>query len=141
LSQAEEASAPDPAAAPVAPNIALSDLQEAWALTVLPAVEERGGIPTAAVLREAHPTDLHGDTLTLAFPPTAKFHLDQAREPKNTTLLVDALYDVTGRRLEVSFELGDEVEAAPAATAEEPAGEDEILGILTDELGAREREA
>jgi len=142
LSQGEEApAAAAPAPPPAAPNIALSDLQEAWALTVLPAVEERGGIPTAAVLREAHPSDLHGDTLTLAFPPTAQFHLDQARDPKNATLLVDALYDVTGRRLEVSFELGDAPEAPAPAAAEEPAGEDEILGILTDELGARERES
>jgi DNA polymerase-3 subunit gamma/tau len=142
LSQAEKAPAPATASAPpAAPNIALSDLQEAWALTVLPAVEERGGIPTAAVLREAHPADLSGDTLTLAFPATAQFHLDQAREPKNATLLADALYDVTGRRLEVSFELGDEAEPTPAAAAEEPAGEDEIQRIFTDEMDAREREA
>jgi DNA polymerase-3 subunit gamma/tau len=138
--QPAAAPAPETPKAPTAPNIALSDLQEAWALTVLPAVEERGGIPTASVLREAHPTDLHGDTLTLAFPATAQFQLDLAREPKNATLLVDALYDVTGRRLEVSFELGDEAEAAPAAAVEEPASEDEILGIFTDELDARERE-
>src|SRR5579862_5641734 len=141
LSQAERAPAPAAAPPPAAPNIALSDLQEAWALTVLPAVEERGGIPTAAVLREAHPSGLHGNTLTLAFPPTAQFHLDQAKESKNATLLADALYDVTGRRLELAFELGDEAEPAPAAAAEEPAGEDEILGIFTDELDAREREA
>jgi DNA polymerase-3 subunit gamma/tau len=133
---------PAPAAAPpAAPNIALTDLQEAWALTVIPAVEERGGIPTASVLREAHPAGLDGDTLTLAFPATAQFQLDLARDPKNATLLADALYDVTGRRLEVAFELGD----APVATAppavEEPAGEDEILGIFVDDLGAREREA
>jgi DNA polymerase III subunit gamma/tau len=141
LSQAQEAPAAAVPSSPAAPNIALADLQEAWTHTVLPAVEERGGIPTASVLREAHPADLHGDTLTLAFPAAAQFELDLAREPKNATLLVDALYDVTGRRLEVSFELGDEPEAAPAAAAEEPAGEDEILGIFTDELGARERES
>ena len=78
--QAEsEAPAPPP---PAAPNIALSDLQEAWALTVLPAVEERGGIPTASALREAHPADLTGDTLTLAFPPTAQFQLDARAGPE-----------------------------------------------------------
>ena len=128
--------------APVAaPNIALTDLQEAWAHTVLPAVEERGGIPTASILREAHPAGLQGDTLTLAFPSTAQFQIDQARDPKNATLLVDALYDVTGRRLEVSFELGDEPETVAPVAPEEPAGEDEILGIFTDELDARERES
>ncbi|MDX6482081.1 MAG: polymerase subunit gamma/tau, partial [Gaiellaceae bacterium] len=130
-----------PPAPPAAPNIALTDLQEAWAHTVLPAVEERGGIPTASVLREAHPTGLHGDTLTLAFPATAQFQLELARDPKNATLLADALYDVTGRRLEVSFELGDAQPAPVPAAPEEPAGEDEILGIFTDELDARERES
>ena len=138
--QPRAAAAPAPATTPAAPNIALTDIQEAWAHTVLPAVEERGGIPTASILREAHPSDLHGDTLTLEFPPTAQFHLDQARDPKNATLLVDALYDVTGRRLEVSFELGDAGEPVPVAAPEEPAGEEQILGIFTDELDARERE-
>ena len=74
---------------------------------------------------------MSGDTLTLAFPATAQFQLDLARDPKNATLLADALYDVTGRRLEVAFELGDAREAP--LPAEEPAGEDEILGIFTDE--------
>jgi DNA polymerase-3 subunit gamma/tau len=132
-------SAPPPA--PAAPNIALEDLQEAWARTVLPAVEERGGFPTASALREAHPTGLSGDTLTLAFPPTAQFQLTLARDPKNATLLADALYDVTGRRLELLFELGEEREAVVAAGPEEPAGEDAILGIFTTELDARERES
>jgi DNA polymerase-3 subunit gamma/tau len=141
LSQAEEAPATPAVTPTAAPNIDLTALQEAWALTVLPAVEERGGIPTAAVLREAHPSELQGDTLTLAFPPAAQFHLDQAREPKNATLLADALYDVTGRRLEVSFELDAEREAEAPAAPEEPAGEDTILGMLTDELDARERES
>jgi hypothetical protein len=133
------AAVPPPAAAP---DLELSQLQEAWSHTVLPAVEERGGIPTASLLRDAHPSDLHGDTLTLAFPPTAQFHLDQAREPKNATLLADALYDVTGRRLEVSFELGDEAAVATAvAEPEEPAGEEQILDLLKNELDARERES
>ena len=128
-------------AAVAAPNVALTDLQEAWAHTVLPAVEERGGIPTASILREAHPAGLQGDTLTLEFPPAAQFQLDQARDPKNATLLMDALYDVTGRRLEVSFELGAEHKAAAPAAPEEPAGEDTIMGIFTNELDARERES
>ena len=74
---------------------------------MLPAVEERGGIPTASLLREAHPAELAGDTLTLEFPATAQFHRSLAEDPKNATVLADALYDVTGRRLEVSFELGE----------------------------------
>ena len=123
-----------------APALELSQLQEAWARTILPAVEERGGIPTASLLREAHPADLSGDTLRLEFPPTAQFHLDLARAPKNAGLLADALYDVTGRRLELVFELGEARESA-AATEEEPAGEERILELLKETFDAQERDS
>jgi DNA polymerase-3 subunit gamma/tau len=138
--EAEPAPEPEPVPVPVgAPALELSQLQEAWARTVIPAVEERGGIPTASLLREAHPADLSGDTLTLEFPPSAQFHLDLARDPKNANLLADALYDVTGRRLELAFELG-EAREAPAAD-EEPAGEERIFELLQETLDARERES
>jgi DNA polymerase III subunit gamma/tau len=138
----EPALEPAPQRVPVpvgAPALEISQLQEAWARTVLPAVEERGGIPTASLLREAHPADLSGDTLTLEFPPTAQFHLDLARNPKNASLLADALYDVTGRRLELVFEVG-EARVAPAAD-EEPAGEDEFVEQFTEMFDARERDS
>jgi DNA polymerase-3 subunit gamma/tau len=138
---AEPEPAPESRPVPVpvgAPALELSQLQEAWARTVLPAVEERGGIPTASLLREAHPAELNGDTLTLEFPPSAQFHLDMARDPKNADLLVDALYDVTGRRLELVFGLG-EAREAPAAD-EEPAGEEQFLELLKETFDARERE-
>jgi hypothetical protein len=131
---------PQPVPVPVgAPALELSQLQEAWARTVLPAVEERGGIPTASLLREAHPADLTGETLTLEFPPSAQFHLDLAREPKNADLLGDALYDVTGRRLELVFELGEARETP--AVEEEPAGEERILELLKETFDAEERES
>jgi DNA polymerase III gamma/tau subunit len=130
---------PQPVPVPVgAPALELSQLQEAWTHTVLPAVEERGGIPTASLLREAHPAELSEDTLTLEFPPTAQFHLDLARDPKNASLLADALYDVTGRRLALLFELGEAREAP--GTEEEPAGEETILELLKETFDARERE-
>jgi DNA polymerase III subunit gamma/tau len=137
---AETPPKPDPVPVPVgAPALELSQLQEAWIRTVLPAVEERGGIPTASLLREAHPAELSGDMLTLEFPPSAQFHLDLVREPKNADLLADALYDVTGRRLELLFELG-EAREAPAAN-EEPAGEEEFVDLFTETFDARERES
>ena len=123
-----------------APSLELTQLQEAWARTVIPAVEERGGIPTASLLREAHPAELSGDTLTLEFPPSAQFHLDLVRDPKNAGLLAEALYDVTGRRLELAFELG-EAREAPAAIDEEPAGEERILELLKETFDAEERES
>jgi DNA polymerase-3 subunit gamma/tau len=135
---------PEPRPAPVpvpagAPGLELTQLQEAWARTVLPAVEERGGIPAASLLREAHPAELSGDTLTLEFPPSAQFHLDMARDPKNADLLADALYDVTGRRLEVAFELGEARETS--ATEDEPAGEEEFVSQFQQTFDTRERES
>jgi DNA polymerase III subunit gamma/tau len=137
------ATAPEPEPVPVpvggSPALELSQLQEAWTHQILPAVEERGGIPTASLLREAQPAELSGDTLTLEFPPSAQFHLDLARDPKNAGLLADALYDVTGRRLDLVFELG-EAREAPAAD-EGPAGEERIFELFQETLDARERES
>jgi DNA polymerase III subunit gamma/tau len=133
------ASAPElPEQAPPveAPPVELGQLQEAWQRTVLPAVEEKGGIPTASLLREAQPINLAGDTLTVEFPAAADFHRRLAEEPKNATLLADALYEVTGRRFALDFALGEnggEEESDPT-----PAGEDEILELMKKTFDARE---
>ena len=126
---------PEPLAEP--PSLELEQLREAWQRTIVPAVEERS-IPAASVLREAHPSELAGDTLTVEFPATAAFHRQLAEEPKNATLLADALYEVTGRRLGVAFAEGD----APEALAEddEPPGEEHILELVKETFDARERE-
>jgi DNA polymerase-3 subunit gamma/tau len=128
-----EAKAPRAAATP-APKLELEQLREAWQRTILPAVEERS-IPTASVLREARPSDLAEDTLTLEFPAAAAFHLKLAEDPKNATLLQDALYEVTGRRLGLAFELG---EHAHEPEPDEPLGEDEILELVKETFDARE---
>ena len=94
------------------PPVELEQLQAAWQRSVIPAVEERS-VPTASVLREAHPSGLTGDTLTLEFPAAASFHRNLAEEPKNATLLVDALYEVTGRRFDVAFAVGENGESEP----------------------------
>jgi DNA polymerase-3 subunit gamma/tau len=142
VTEAHAAPEPEPVPVPVpvgAPGLELTQLQEAWAREVLTAVEERGGIPTASLLREAHPAELSGDTLTLEFPPSAQFHRDLARDPKNAGLLADALYDVTGRRLELVFELGEAREAPVAA--DEPADEEEFVARFQQEFDTRERES
>jgi DNA polymerase-3 subunit gamma/tau len=127
------AEAGDPAEAP---SLELEQLQEAWQRTILPAVEEKS-IPTASVLREAHPKDLAGDTLTVEFPSAASFHRQLAEEPKNATLLAEALYEVTGRHLELAFEVGEnggEAEPAP----DEPVSEEEIIELMKGTFDARE---
>ena len=116
----------------------LEQLQEAWQRTIVPAVAEKS-IPTASVLGEARPALLAGDMLTVEFPASASFHRQLAEEPKNATMLSDALYEVTGRRLSLTFAVG-EGDAEGAAEAEGPAGEDRILELLKSDLGAVERE-
>jgi DNA polymerase III subunit gamma/tau len=129
--------APAPAAEP--PPVELAQLRDAWSRAVLPAVEQRS-IPTASVLREAHPTELAGDTLTLEFPAAASFHRKLAEEPKNATVLEEALREVTGRSFALAFSVG-EGGAEPAEPDEdEPVSEDRFVALLKDEFDAREVE-
>jgi DNA polymerase III subunit gamma/tau len=121
------------------PAVELEQLQEAWQRTIVPAVAERS-IPISSVLGEARPSVLAGNTLTVEFPPSASFHRQLAEEPKNMTLLVDALYEVTGQRLALEFAVGDGEDDEGAAEHEGPAGEDRILELLKNDLGAVERE-
>jgi DNA polymerase-3 subunit gamma/tau len=114
----------------------LEQLQEAWQRTILPAVEEKS-IPTASVLREAHPKDLAGDTLTVEFPSAASFHRQLAEEPKNATLLAEALYEVTGRHLALAFEVDEHGEPAEP-TPDEPVSEEEIIELMKGTFDARE---
>jgi DNA polymerase-3 subunit gamma/tau len=120
------------------PSVELSQLQEAWQRTILPAVEQKS-IPTASMLREAHPSQLADDRLTVEFPAAASFHRQLAEEPKNATLLADALYEVTGRKLALDFAVGENGGDEPEAD-EEPAGEDQIVQLMKDTFDARELE-
>jgi DNA polymerase III gamma/tau subunit len=131
---AVEPSPPVAAAAP--PSVELEQLQEAWQRTVIPAVEERS-IPAASVLREAQPTELAADTLTLEFPPSAEFHRQLAEDPRNATLLEDALYELTGRRLAVAFAVGEASEAAEEELAQT---EEEFVSLFKDAFDAQELE-
>jgi len=120
------------------PSLELEQLQEAWQRTILPAVEQRS-IPTASMLREAHPAQLADDTLTVEFPSAASFHRQLAEEPKNATLLAEALYEVTGRRLALDFAVGENGDDIPAEE-EKPASEDEIVQLMKDTFDAHEVE-
>jgi DNA polymerase-3 subunit gamma/tau len=129
----EQTSAPPPAKAP---DVDLEQLQEAWQRSVLPAVSEKS-IPTSSMFREAHPVALADETLTIEFPQNASFHRKLAEEPKNATLLRDALFELTGRRLALEFVLG--TDAPPDESADEaPAGEEEIYQLVKDTFDAKE---
>jgi hypothetical protein len=126
---------PVPVGAP--PDVELEQLQEAWARTIVPAVAEKS-IPISTVLGEARPAELDGDTLTIEFPASASFHRQLAEEPKNTLMLRDALYEVTGRRLAIAFAVGEG--AGEDAEAEGPAGEEHFLELMKETFDARERD-
>jgi DNA polymerase-3 subunit gamma/tau len=136
LLQGQEVEASTPASEP--PTVELSQLQEAWQRTILPAVEQKS-IPTASMLREAHPSQLADDRLTVEFPAAASFHRQLAEEPKNATLLAEALYEVTGRKLALDFAVGENGGDHPEED-EEPAGEDEIVQLMKDTFDAHEVE-
>jgi DNA polymerase-3 subunit gamma/tau len=118
--------------------VELEQLQEAWRRAILPAVEQRS-IPIGKTLAEAHPAALAGDTLTLEFPETASFHLKVAEDPKNAELLRDALYEITGRKLAVSFELGERTAGRPEDD-EGPASEEDVVELMKSTFDARELE-
>jgi DNA polymerase-3 subunit gamma/tau len=120
------------------PSLELEQLQEAWHRTILPAVEGKS-IPAASVLREAHPAELADDTLTLEFPPGAAFHRQLAEEPKNATLLQDALYEVTGRRLALAFAVGENG-AETAEDEDRPTDEHELYQLVKETFDARDVE-
>ena len=118
------------------PDVELEQLQEAWQRSVLAAVSEKS-IPTASMLAEARPTALDEDTLTIEFPQTASFHRKLAEEPKNATLLRDSLYELTGRRLQLDFVVGEGAPAEEQAD-EPPAGEEEIYQLVKETFDAKE---
>jgi DNA polymerase III subunit gamma/tau len=132
--------APQPATAEPKPpppeqDLDLDQVKQAWQPTIMPAVSERS-IPTSSVLAEARPVTLEGDRLVLEFPPAASFHRNLAEEPKNAALLAEVLYEVTGRRLTLAFEVG---EAAHEDVEEEaPATEEEIISLMKTTFDARE---
>ena len=103
---------------------------------MLPAVQSRS-IPVASLLGEARPAALEGETLTLEFPATADFHRRQAEEPKNVTVIREALYEVTGHKLGVTLALGEGVEPEDE---DEQLTEDALISMFKDTFDAQEVE-
>ena len=121
------------------PSVELEQLQEAWTRTIVPAVAEKS-IPTSSLFGNARPAQLEGDTLVVEFPADASFNRKLAEEPKNAALLRDALYELTGRKLELEFAVGED--GADAEVDDEgPAGEERIIELMKETFDAREREA
>jgi DNA polymerase III subunit gamma/tau len=120
------------------PPLELEQLQQLWQQAIVPAVAERS-IPAGSVLNEARPVELAGERLVIEFPPAASFHRNLAEEPKNSTLLVDAIREVTGRRLDLAFVVGEGGGVEEAGEHErEPETEEEFIALFKDRFDARE---
>jgi hypothetical protein len=120
---------------PEPPPLELQQLQEAWSRAVLEAVEQRS-IPVASMLREAHPVALDDDRLTVEFAGEAEFHRKQAEEPKNSSIIRDALYDVTGRKLTLELTLGERSGTDDAP--EEEHSEEKLVALFKETFDAKE---
>jgi hypothetical protein len=120
-----------------APPLGLDQLQDAWQRTVLPAVQSRS-IPVASLLGEARPATLEGEMLTLEFPASADFHRRQAEEPKNVSVIREALYEVTGHRLGVTLALGEGEDAIE--DEDEALTEEALISMMKDTFDATEVE-
>ncbi len=120
------------------PDLELEQLQDAWQRTIVAAVREQS-IPVATLLGEARPVGLEGETLTLEFAAGADFHRRQVEDPKNLTLLREALYAVTGQRLAVATSLAAGSDAVEPA-ADEPLSDEAVISLLKDTFDATELE-
>jgi DNA polymerase III subunit gamma/tau len=130
------AAEPEPKAEPSPPSVAFEQVQDAWQRSVLPAVAERS-IPAESMLREARPVALADDELTLQFPAEAEFHRRMAEDPKNASVLREALYQVTGRKLSVLYVLGDKREHEEPDERPAPTEED-LVALFKETFDARE---
>jgi DNA polymerase III subunit gamma/tau len=132
--------APAPEEPSERPPLELEQLQQLWQQAILPAVAEHS-IPAGSVLNEARPVELAGERLVIEFPPAASFHRNLAEDPKNATLLVDAIREVTGRRLDLAFVVGEgsgDEEAGEHEHEREPESEEEFIALFKDRFDARE---
>jgi hypothetical protein len=118
--------------------LTFEQVHDAWSRSVLPAVKERS-IPVASLLAEATPSALEDDTLTLSFKQSADFHRGLVEDPKNLTVVRDALYEVTGRRLGIVTVVGDHP-LDEGDGGDEPAGEQTLIALLKTDLDATEVE-
>ncbi len=133
-----ETAADTPADPSPLPPLELDQLRDAWQRSVVEAVKTRS-IPISTLLAEARPVELRGDTVTIEFAPAAGFHRTQIEEPKNLALLRDALYEVTGRRLQVETVIGASPEPFEQEDPRELSEED-VISLLKDTFDAEEVE-
>ncbi|HEX7298336.1 MAG TPA: DNA polymerase III subunit gamma/tau [Solirubrobacteraceae bacterium] len=138
----EHAAAPHSAAtavavaeAPPQPELTLDAVRALWP-AVLEALRADNGM-LAACLGDAHPVELRGNEVVVAFGEHDTFNRRMADGREHRAAIDAALHDLAGRDLRVAFELRDVAEL-PVETETKPASEDELVARFKAEFDAEE---
>jgi DNA polymerase-3 subunit gamma/tau len=90
-----------------------------------------------ALIAEAEPIALDGEELTVAFAASAQFLKKKAEDPANRATVSEALGELTGRRLRLSYELREELEVQARGGPARGSGE-ELVRRFMEEFDAEE---
>jgi DNA polymerase III subunit gamma/tau len=117
------------------PSLELHTAIEAWP-AVVELVRSQNAM-LAALLQDARPVGAGGRELVLAFPEGAAFLKRKAEQEDHRRMAVDALATVTGRRLQLTYELREKDEPAQATGDATLSGE-ELVRRFMEEFDAEE---
>ncbi len=122
-----ETAAPAAAAAPRVPplpaetELTVADFQQRWP-AVLQLLHETGHASVLALLADATPTAIEGDTLIVTFPRDREYHRNRA-EQAYAGLIAEAVTRVTGRPVQLVMRLAEGNNTAAPAAPVAPAAE------------------
>ncbi len=134
--------APEPAGAPAPVGellvVAADDLDAMSALwpAVIDLVRAENGL-LGAVIEDARPVGLAGEDLTVAFASTAAFLKKKAEEPAKRAIVIEALREITGRRLRLEYELREDLPPVAPGGHAGPTPEEWVARFM-DEFDAQE---
>ncbi len=124
-----DAPAPEPTL-----ELSLDAFEQMWP-AVLETLEAESPM-LAAMLREAKPTELADEGLTLAWPESAAFSKRAVEDPAKREMLAQSIRAVTGASLRLAHELRADAEIASAGAA--PLTDDELVARFKAEFDAEE---
>jgi len=139
-----EPTAPAPASVqPPAGNdeVVLLDLErlnQVWP-AVLDAIRAAGSGPTASYFEGTRPVSIEPGKVQIGFPPEASFNRRNAEKPDRKSMLVQALFTVTGEKLAAVYvDLDVQAEQAGAQQAAPAIDEEEFVQRVKTEFNAEE---
>jgi DNA polymerase-3 subunit gamma/tau len=85
-----------------------------------------------ALIDEAWPVELKGDELVLAFAPNDAFLKKKAEDHANRTMVGTALYQLSGLRLRLAYELREQGSQERERRSSEPGHEDLVARLMAE---------